>query len=231
MLPSRIWSLRGERELRDMPAPLALGQLLPSAGDAAWEIEIGFGKGRYLLRRASEAPDRRFLGVEIASQYYRLSRNRAARRGLENLLLIRGDAIFLMTAVLDAGWAAAAHVYFPDPWPKERHHKRRLFDPESVDLVLGLLRPGGSLYFASDFVEYGNLVRDILAGHPAVELVEREGPWPDGARTNYEAKFIAEGRPIVRLEATRRAEFEGPLLHPGGRAGVVAAPRPGAAPA
>jgi tRNA (guanine-N7-)-methyltransferase len=230
MAPSLVWTLEAERELRDLPAPLDLETIQPGAGGGEWEVEIGFGKGRYLLARAAQDPDHRFLGMEVASQYYRLSRDRAARRGLANLVLLRGDAMFLMSAVLPTEWASAVHVYFPDPWPKDRHHKRRLFDPESVDLVLGLLRPGGRLYFATDFLEYGALVRHLLAGHPAVELAEHDSPWPDGLRTNYEAKFAAEGRPIIRLTVTRRPRFGGLLLHPGGRDGVVAAPRTGSRP-
>lgn len=223
--PTLVWARETERDLLGLPVPLDLDGLLPG-GDGPWEVEIGFGKGRYLLRRAAETSGARFLGVEIASQYYRMARDRTAKRGLENLALIRGDAIFLMAAALPPAWASAVHVYFPDPWPKDRHHKRRLFDPETVDLVLRMLRPGGTLWFASDFLEYGALVRDILGDHPAVELEEVTEPWPDGARTNYEAKFIEEGRPIIRLAAKRSADFAGPLLHPAGRNGIVAANRP-----
>ena len=93
------------------------------------------------------------------------------------------------------------HVYFPDPWPKSRHHKRRLFEVETVDLVLGLLAPGGRLFFATDFLDYGEAVGEILASHPHVEVERRPGPWPEGPRTNYEAKYVREGRPILRLEA------------------------------
>ncbi len=222
--PTLVWARDTERDLLDLPMPVELDALLPAAS-GAWEVEVGFGKGRYLLRRAAEEPSGRFLGLEIASQYYRMARDRAAKRGLDNVALIRGDAIFLMAAALEPAWASAVHVYFPDPWPKDRHRKRRLFDPETVDLVLGMLRPGGTLWFASDFLEDGALVRDLLADHPAVQLDEVEQAWPDGARTNYEAKFIEEGRPIIRLAATRRAGFGGPLLHPAGRNGIVVANR------
>lgn len=222
--PTRVWARGAEHDLHHRAVPLDLEGLLPGPG-RPWEVEIGFGKGRYLLRRAAEAPERRFLGVEIAAQYYRMARDRAARRGLDNLALIRGDALFLMAVGLPTGWASAVHVYFPDPWPKDRHHKRRLFDPETVDLVLRLLAPGGTLWFASDFLEYGALVREILRGHPAVALREIDEPWPDGARTNYEAKFIDEGRSIIRLAATRLDDYDGSLLHPEGRGGIVAANR------
>lgn len=231
MQPTIVWAGGAERELRELPAPLRLDELVTGAG--GWEVELGFGKGRYLLRRAGEDPQLRFLGIEIAAQYYRLARDRASRRELGNLALIRGEAIYLMATALGAGWAEAVHVYFPDPWPKDRHHKRRLFDPQTVDLLLGLLRPGGSLCFATDFLAHGAIVRELLAAHPAVELQVVDELWPDGARTNYEDKFVTAGRPILRLIARRRPTYEGALLHPAGRAGIVAAPRqvdPGAPP-
>ncbi len=202
----------------------ALDALLP--GEGPWEVELGFGKGRFLLRRAAENPAGRFLGVELAAEYFRLAARRAARRGLGNLALLHGDALFLLSAVLPRGFAQAVHVYFPDPWPKSRHHKRRLFDPETVDLVLGLLRPAGRLYFATDFLEYGERVCAILAGYPGLEQ-RRLPAWPDGPRTNYEAKYLAEGRPILRLEAM--AASVAAVLHPAGEQGVLSAvaPAPG----
>lgn len=215
-------------ELHELAAPLDLDRLLPARGP--WQMELGFGKGRFLLRAAAEEPAQRFLGVEVAGEYYRLAARRAARRGLDNLLLAHGDALYLLSAVLPRGFAAAVHVYFPDPWPKTRHQKRRLFDPETVDLVLGALRPGGRLAFATDFLSYGELVAEILSGYPGL-TVRRCTAWPGGARTNYEAKYVAEGRPILRLEAVLEGSAE--RLHPGGRAAVVSglSGRPPAGPA
>jgi tRNA (guanine-N7-)-methyltransferase len=194
--------------------------LLPGAGP--WEVELGFGKGRYLLRRAAAEPSCRFLGVERAARYFRLTVERARRRGIGNLLALRGDALFLLTAVLPRCFARAVHVYFPDPWPKTRHHRRRLFHPETLDLVVGLLEPGGLLHFASDHPEYGPLVAELLRGYPAVEVKELLDGWEDGPRTNYEAKYLRAGRPIVRLVATRTAPDPLPL-HSQGRDGVLTA--------
>ncbi len=217
MLPS-VLSV-GERELPldSLASPLPLDDLLPGG---PWEAEIGFGKGRELLRRAAERPDWRFLGIEMAAEYYRLVRDRAGRRGLGNVLLIRGEALYLLAVWLPRAIARVLHVYFPDPWPKSRHQRRRLFEADSVDLLLGLLAPRGVLCFATDHLEYGERVARLLAGHPGVALERLPGPWPGGPRTNYEAKFVREGRPIVRLEA-RLAGSSG--LHPEGRAAVVAA--------
>lgn len=213
-----------ERTLAEVPLPLELAALVPAAAD--WEVEIGFGKGRYLLRRAAAEPQTGWLGVEVASKYYRLAAQRAARRGLPNLVLIRGEAQGALAAVLPRGFARAVHVYFPDPWPKTRHQRRRLFDAESVDLVLGLLRPGGTLWFATDFLAYGELVAQLLAGHPRAAVRRLPAGWPEGPRTNYEAKYVAAGRPILRL-AVAWAGAEGPAaLHPAGVAGVTSAYAP-----
>ena len=146
-------------------APLPLDELIPPPAesetrDSPWEVEIGFGKGRYLLRRAKEDRDHRFLGIEIAGEYQREFVTKARRRGLTNWMALRGDALFFLSAVLPKRFASAVHVYFPDPWPKNKQQKRRLFDPETVDLVLGLLAPGAKLSFATDFVEYGALVAE-----------------------------------------------------------------------
>lgn len=227
----------GERDLTlaELPLPCDLDALVAGG---PWEVELGFGKGRFLLERAAAHPERRFLGVEVASKYFRMARGRARRRGLDNVLLVRGEALYLLSAVLPAAFAAAVHVYFPDPWPKSRHHKRRLFDPETVDLVLGLLRPapsggiggentGGELFFATDYLDYGELVTEILEGFPGLGVERLDGPWPDGPRTNYEAKYVAAGRPILRLHgvlAAGASEAAG-LLHPAGRYGILVAPR------
>jgi tRNA (guanine-N7-)-methyltransferase len=216
----RIATPAGERGLAETPAPLPLDDLVP--GNGAWEVEIGFGKGRYLLRRCQEEQDRRFLGLELASEYWGMFVDRARRRRLANWIALRGDALALISAVLPHGFASAVHVYFPDPWPKSRHHKRRLFDPETVDLVLSLLQPGGRLLFATDFLEYGAVVQEILETYPGLRVTRRDRPWDDGARTNYEAKYLVEGRPILRLEAM--LEPGAARLHPRGARGVLVGP-------
>ena len=209
-------------------APPVLPEPFPRPGEppadsppAAWEVEIGFGKGRYLLRRAALEPAARFLGIEIAGEYFRLVARRVARRRLANVVLLEGEAQYLAGAVLPKGFARAVHIYFPDPWPKLRHHRRRLFAADSLDLVQGLLAPGGRLFFATDFLAYGEEVRELLASHPGTQVTVHEGPWPDGARTNYEAKYLVEGRPILRLEV----DFAGAAApHPRGLLDLLVAP-------
>lgn len=222
MIPVRVAVAEVERQLAELPQPLDLDALVP--GRTGWEVELGFGKGAYLLRRAAEEPTAGFLGIEIVSKYYRLARDRAFRRSLPNVVLMRGEALYLISVVLPAGFARAVHVYHPDPWPKSRHNKRRLFDVESIDLLIGLIAPGGTLFFGTDHLEYGERVAEVLGTHPGLEMHEVAGSWPDGPRTNYEAKFVSEGRPIVRYQAVRLPD--GPLFHPAGVHPVVAATSP-----
>jgi tRNA (guanine-N7-)-methyltransferase len=211
----------GDRTLAELPQPLDLDSLLPGAGP--WEVEIGFGKGRYLLRRAGEEPGVRFLGIEVAEKYFRLLVARARRAALGNLVAVRGEAETVLAAVLPRGFARAVHVYFPDPWPKARHQRRRLFDAESVDLVLSLLAPGGRLWFATDFLAYGEAVAALLAGHPAATVRRCQNGWEEGPRTNYEAKYLAEGRDILRLEVQWTGSEGLAAVHPGGRERVLSA--------
>jgi tRNA (guanine-N7-)-methyltransferase len=211
-------SARGIAPLERVGASDALERLLPAGGP--WEVELGFGKGRYLLARAAADPDRRFLGVEVAREYFALAAGRLARRGLTNLALLHGEALYLLAAALPRGFARAVHVYFPDPWPKHRHTKRRLFSPATVDLVLGLLAPGGRLAFATDFLEYGEEVAALLASTPGARMHRLVTGWPEGPRTNYEAKYVAQRRPIVRLEVEVDRETG---LHPAAVPEVLAA--------
>jgi tRNA (guanine-N7-)-methyltransferase len=223
--PATISTAGGDRTLATLAAPLPLDGLVSGAstGPADWEVEIGFGKGRYLLRRCREDAGRRFLGIEVAAEYHGILVERARRHGLTNWLALRGDALYLASAVLPAGFAAALHVYFPDPWPKLRHHKRRLFDPETVDLVFRLLRRGGSFSFATDFLDYGEQVAALLAGYPGLRVARRDRPWDEGPRTNYEAKYEFEGRPILRLEGVLEIDGGEAPLHPEGARAVLAA--------
>lgn len=219
--PAKISTLAGDATLAGFAVPLPLDELVPGGGE--WEVELGFGKGKYLLQRCQGDPGRRFLGIEVASEYHGVFVERARRRELANWIALRGDALYLLSAALPAGFASVLHVYFPDPWPKSRHHKRRMFDPQTVDLVLGLLRPGGRVCFATDFLAYGELVLEILEGYPGLEIERRALPWDEGPRTHYEGKYILEGRAILRVEGVLHRTGERTPLHPAGVTALLAA--------
>jgi tRNA (guanine-N7-)-methyltransferase len=208
-------------EVLQRPGSFDLDAALPGTGP--WDVEIGYGKGRHLLDQSRVHPERRYLGIEVVSKYYKMLRKRFRHWGAENLLNVRGEALYLLSTVFPRGFADRLHVYFPDPWPKLKHHRRRLFDRESVDLVLGVLKPGGELCFATDFLDYGELVLDLLQAHPDLDVDVLAEEWPDGARTNYEAKYIEEGRPIIRCRARLSESATPGALHPRGVEGVVCA--------
>ncbi len=221
---ARLATASSDLTLAQTGSPIPLDALVPApSSDSPWEVEIGFGKGRYLFERCRAEPGRRFLGVEIAGQYLREWVRRSRKQGHRNFLVLHGDALGLIATSVPAGFAEVVHVYFPDPWPKTRHRKRRLLEPETVDLVLGLLAPGGKLSFATDFLEYGEAVIATLSGVPGLTF-RRVAEWPEGPRTHYEAKFVGEGRPIVRLEAWFETGATA-KVHPLGERGLLAAVR------
>ncbi len=181
---------------------------------AAWfaapgplEIEIGCGKGGFLLSRARANPDLRFLGIEWANKYYRYCADRMVRWKLTNVRLMRTDARFFVIHHLPPACVSVLHLYHPDPWPKRRHHKRRLVQPDFVEAAVRVLGPGGNWLIQSDHEEYFKLIRSLL--NQRVELTEIA--WEDGglgtgddwAGTNYEIKYTREGRTIYRVAYSR----------------------------
>ena len=166
------------------------------------EVELGFGKGRFLLDAAQRRPEHNFIGVEVAGKYLRLAHDRALKRGLTNLRFIHGDAREFVEFFLPAGAVHALHVYFLDPWPKKIHHKRRLLDEGFFEEALRVLEVSGRLWIATDHDDY---FEAILEGLEAA--VERftlvEAGW-DGATTNYEDKFVSLGSTIHRRVLEKR---------------------------
>ena len=169
------------------------------------EMEIGVGKGRFLLGAAAADPARDFFGLEIEAEYAAIVRVRAERAGLANVRVERLDGKAFVHARLAHGSLAALHVYFPDPWPKKRHHKRRLVDPEWAAAAARALEPGGLLKVASDHAEYWAVIDAVLSAEPLLAKLSEEeaGEWSTG--TNYELKFLRSGRPIRKAVFRRVA--------------------------
>jgi len=160
-------------------------------------LEIGSGKGRFLIASAMEQPDVNFVGIEKSLHYHRVIRERVAKRGLANVRLINFDAFpVLQTMVPDAS-IAEVHIYFPDPWPRKREQKRRIIRAEVLEELRRVLVDGGSGIYVTDHRDY------FEAAAPVIEQffrAERRIPGPDDPpRTNYEAKYRAEGREIYEV--------------------------------
>lgn len=189
----------GVEELLDFPA--IFGNEHPV------ELEIGCGKGGFLLAQARARPEVNFLGVEWANKYYRYAADRMRRWGVSNVRLMRTDARNLVIHHLPEAGLAAVHAYHPDPWPKKRHHKRRLFRPDFVAALGRAMRPGARLYVQSDHAEYLALIRALLQDCPAFGLDRQpsEGtPTANGTPgTNFEVKYRREGRVIYGFTAIR----------------------------
>jgi tRNA (guanine-N7-)-methyltransferase len=172
------------------------------------ELEIGTGKAAFLLRRARAQPERNFLGIEWANEFYRYAVDRMQRWKVPNVRLLRIDAAHFVRVVCPPESLLALHVYHPDPWPKRRHWKRRLIQPVFVDAaVRGLVR-GGHWAVQTDHAEYFEQIQAQLRGHP--ELYEAPFDDPEfgveAARvaTNYEIKYLKEGRRIYQIAVKRR---------------------------
>jgi tRNA (guanine-N7-)-methyltransferase len=172
--------------------------------EAPVELEIGTGKGRFLMESAAAQPGRDFLGLEIERAYALLVRERAARRGLENLRVESLDGKEFVKRRLAPGSLAAMHVYFPDPWPKKRHRKRRLVDASFAAAAARALGRGGLLRVASDHEEYWNVIEEVLGAEPLLTRLDASvtGPWSSG--TNYALRFAASGRAVFQAVFRRR---------------------------
>jgi tRNA (guanine-N7-)-methyltransferase len=175
------------------------------------ELEIGVGKGRFLLGQAAARPEVNFLGIEWSLKYLRVAKERAQRQGLTNLRLFRADARHVLATLLPDRSVGRVHVYCPDPWPKKRHRKRRLFTPAAVGHIERALIPGGYLHLSTDVRDYFDEIREMVPG--SSDLREAEDPlFPiesPGGRTSYEAKYLQAGRPIHRATYVRPAEPAG----------------------
>lgn len=166
------------------------------------ELEVGSGKGLFLANAARENPGRNFLGVEISKKYARLAAERLARQGIANARVWAGDIRDVLGRRVPDRSLRAVHVYFPDPWWKKRHKKRRVFTDALMAQIERTLRPGGELHVASDVEEYYTLIRELIVASP--RFVER--PVPEAKEpeheldylTNFERKYRLEGRPIHR---------------------------------
>jgi tRNA (guanine-N7-)-methyltransferase len=166
------------------------------------EVEIGSGKGLFLANAATANPSHNFFGIENARKYARRGTERVAKLGLTNVRMLPGDALLFMAKYVPPDSLRAAHVYFPDPWWKSRHRKRRVFgEPLVLDLER-TLEPGADLHVATDVAEYFGVIRALMATHPRFQVEPEPVPTtPEHDHdylTNFERKYRIEGRPIYR---------------------------------
>ncbi len=153
-------------------------------------LEIGFGMGQALLDWAEAAPEMNLLGMDVYRPGIGALLKGRAERGIEHLLVIEGDANLGLSVLFEADSLAEVRIFFPDPWPKKRHHKRRLINAPFVRLLTGRLAPGGWLRLATDSRDYAQWMLDVL---------QAEGGLANQAGDGYAPRF--QGRPVTRFEA------------------------------
>jgi len=199
----------GDRLVHGGQDPPHLRDLVPAHCTEA-EIEIGPGKGAFVLAATAVKPTTFLLGIEAAVGYASLAATRLHATGRENgRFLVDNGKLFLQDRVAP-GELAAVHVYFPDPWPKRRHQGRRFFTPDVVPVLARALRSGGHCYVATDNAAYAGQIVRVLGSAVAFARDETEeervlalGPGFAFTPTNFERKYLEEGR-VIRRYAFRR---------------------------
>ncbi|MDM7830323.1 tRNA (guanosine(46)-N7)-methyltransferase TrmB [Cellulomonas edaphi] len=166
-------------------------------------LEIGSGMGETTAAMAAADPDRDYLALEAHLPGIASLLGLVDAAGLTNVRVGHGDALDLVRRALAPGSLDAVHVFFPDPWPKSRHHKRRLVQPAHVELLRSRLRLGGTLHCATDWPQYAEQMRDVLAADPDLDssgLVDRPAHRPV---TKFEQRGLDLGHPVHDVIARR----------------------------
>ncbi|MBD9704688.1 tRNA (guanosine(46)-N7)-methyltransferase TrmB [Streptomyces sp. ID01-12c] len=183
-------------------------------------LEIGFGMGEATARMAAADPETNVLAVDVHTPGQGNLLNLADQGGLSNVRVANGDAIILLREMLTPDSLDGLRVYFPDPWPKKRHHKRRLIQPEFLTLVASRLRPGAVVHCATDWEPYAEQMLDVLTAHPDFENTRADGGFAPRPAfrplTRFEGQGLDKGhvvndllfRRVQQREQERKQEQE-----------------------
>jgi tRNA (guanine-N7-)-methyltransferase len=208
----------GRRTLRKPDASLDLSrhlktfEQLPCPWDAAMlfgraaplEVEVGSGKGLFLRDAAAERPDTDFLGIELAVKYAHFAAAGLARRGLDNAVVAQADGLRIFRELLPDASLAAVHVYFPDPWWKKKHRKRRVMRESFLRDIERTLRPGGALHFWTDVQEYFQTSLELLAATTRligpIDVPEQPAEHDMAYRTHFERRMRMHNEAVYRSE-------------------------------
>ena len=171
--------------------------------DQPIEIDLGCGKGSFLLWAATTDPTRNFLGVERLLRRVRRVDRKAVRGGLNNVRLVRLEATYLVSKLIPEASVSAYHILFPDPWPKRRHHARRLISADFLADVHRTMTPDSAINCATDHEEYFEWIQ--RAFEESARFTEA-GPvvLPPEARTDFEKEFVAAGKQVYRCRWLKR---------------------------
>ncbi len=168
------------------------------------EVEIGCGKGKFLIARAMENPAINFLGIDVVWKWMKYGVERSGKRGLTNIRFIKSDAKELVRFGMLGGSVSIFHVYFPDPWPKRRHRKRRLITGDFLSLLHSRLTGSGLIELATDYHDYYVQMRTAIVQSGVqwrhVDETANKRLFDARVKTNYELKYESGGRTLHYIE-------------------------------
>ena len=178
------------------PDPVDLTQVFGRA--AARVLEIGFGMGETTAEIAAANPGTDYLALEVHTPGVGSLLKQIEERGLANVRIVQHDALEVLEHMIAPGAFDGAHIFFPDPWPKKRHHKRRLIQPPFVKLLTSRLKPGGYVHVATDWEEYAQQILEVLSAEPALETTAAGfAPRPDyRPLTKFEQRGLRLGHGV-----------------------------------
>jgi tRNA (guanine-N7-)-methyltransferase len=192
-------------DVETLPKPLDFPALF--GNDNPVELEIGIGKGTFITEQAKARPDTNFIGLEWAKWFWRYASDRLRRSNCTNARTARAEASFFLQEFVPDGTISVLHIYFPDPWPKARHHKRRLIQPKFMPIVERILVPDGRLQVVTDHQGYfeENIEPSVRGSNLKVVDYNRPGSANEGefVGTNFERKYRREGRPFYAIAAVK----------------------------
>lgn len=169
-------------------------------------LEIGFGMGETTARIAADHPQNDYLGIEVHTPGVGSLLKRAAELGLTHIRVIQHDAVEVVERMIPPGSLDGAHIFFPDPWPKKRHHKRRLIQPPFIRLLASRMKPGATLHVATDWEDYAQQIMEVLSGEPSLEnTAGGYAPRPESRPlTKFESRGLKLGHSVWDILFRRR---------------------------
>lgn len=192
-------------DLTNLPRPLNWREIF--GDDRPVELEIGMGKGTFLTEQAIARPEVNFFGIEYARWFWRYASDRLRRRGCMNARTAHVEAGFFFTECVADASLNVIHIYFPDPWPKKRHHKRRLIQPAFLQHVVRTLVPNGRLQIVTDHKDYFEHIEPTVRQESRLKVIDYNAPGSaaegEFVGTNFERKYRREGRPFYAIAATK----------------------------
>ncbi|HCK84146.1 MAG TPA: tRNA (guanosine(46)-N7)-methyltransferase TrmB [Hyphomonadaceae bacterium] len=197
LLPHLALPEEGQIDLEAVFSPSPRGE---GAGGGGVILEIGFGGGEHLVAQAAAHPDARFIGVEPFLNGVASCLRHIEESGVQDVRLHQGDARDVIARLPDV-CLDLVYILFPDPWPKTRHHKRRLIQRGFLDELARVLKPGAEVRFATDWANYAEWTLEMFLKHPeftwtAERADDWRGPWPGQVTTRYEQKKLGDCKPV-----------------------------------